>query len=173
MRMEPVTLSLILLRVLSVYLVAKGILFIPEIATVWSRISTYGSESPGLGLMSLLIVAPLLLGVFLWAMSPRLAKIIVQNEGPREKTGAVSISHIQSAILATVGMILVLVTIPGLVSNAVLFFGEEGHFSTAASAHFWAQVAKLALGAALVVGSNFFVRLMRRFREFGLEQKNL
>lgn len=167
--MEPATLSLILLRVLAVYLIAKGILFAPEIVTVWSGASAYAGKYPNIGLYSFVILTPVIFGLILWLLSPQLAKMIVRGESLKQSVESLSLGNIQAAVLATVGLLIIFVTIPSLISISVQIFGEGGRSSTAATAHLSAQIAKVGLGVVLVFGANSLVRLIRRIREFGLE----
>jgi len=169
--MEPKTLAQILLRVLAVYLMAKGILYLPELATVASATKSFSGAFPNIGILSLVVIAPLVFGLGLWAASPKIAGLMVAQSNSGETNSPATLPQIQSAILATVGLLLVFLTLPSIVTIAFQILEESEHSVVIPTAVLASHIARLVLGILLIVGAGALVRLVNKAREFGLEEK--
>jgi len=175
--MDAKSLSTIGLRLLAVYLVATGLMAIPVYLGFihdagWSN--SPGSANWNFHLM--VILAPFVVGAALWFLAPHVAKWVLgktENSAVSERADVVGL---QTAAFSVLGIFIVIQNLPTLIYLIVdaLGFAPGSNIPLAngqtiwSSDQFYVALLRTLFGAALVLGSGFFTRLFRRFREFGL-----
>ena len=175
--MEPRSLSQILIRVLSIYLLVKALMLLPELFTVSHLVGYEEIEKHLYLIYAMTIVLPFVFGIALWFLAPSLSKRMVRGLINTQESASFNSEAIQVAIIATVGFLVIVIAIPSMLSLGIQLYESSSLidgkrvFNTNSLAYFIGQTAKLLLGIALVVGVRTWVRLINLFREFGLEEK--
>ncbi|MBT3012976.1 MAG: hypothetical protein KUF77_15430 [Candidatus Thiodiazotropha sp. (ex Lucina aurantia)] len=175
--MEPKALSQILIRVLSVYVLVKALMLLPELFTVSHLLGNDKDEKHLYLIYAITIVFPFVFGIVLWHFAPALSERITSGLVKTKESTSLQTEALQVAIIATVGFLVIFLSIPSTLSLGMQLFETstliEGErvFNANSLAYFIGQVAKLLLGVVMVVGVKTWVRLINRFREFGLERK--
>lgn len=173
--MEPGTLSKILVRAIAIYLMAQGIMQIPSIVTVFSYAEQEASKI--LIFLVLAVLFPLITGIVLWGVSGKLSRFIVGNATDEVGSSTIDSAHIQAVAISTIGLIVVLLTLPQLVSQGIQLFGNsnivdgERIFNLNTISYFVATTVKVFFALSLVIGIRFWVKLLHNFREIGLHEK--
>ena len=173
--MNPVTFAKIAIKIVAVYLMAQGIMQVPSIISLFQFSSTpMGENAQVIFVLVSAIFMPLIAGILLWAISNWLSRYIVAGV-PQDESANNSLPHIQAVAISTVGLIVVVLSLPQLISLAVQLFGhtsvlnDEKVFSTAILSSFVASCVKVVLGLALVLGASGWVKLLYKIRGLGLK----
>jgi hypothetical protein len=175
--MEPKGLSQILIRVLSIYVLVKALMLLPELFTASHMARNLEIEKYLYFTYAITIVFPFVFGVVLWFLAPTLSKWVTSGIEQTTETSSFNTEALQVAIISTVGLLIIFLAIPSILSLGIQLYESstviEGKrlFNNNSLAYFIGQVAKLVLGIALVSGVKVWVRFINRFREFGLEGK--
>ncbi len=176
--MEPNILARIAVRVVAIYVIARGIMYLPSIYTVLLyNDGRSGIDTAGIVAIIAAVFGPLVVGIVLWMVTPALSKWIVGEKNGGEESGT-SIGQLQAVAISTAGLVIVFVSLPGFISLLIQTFGGayefEGQrtFNVNSVANFLASGLKVLFGILLVLGVRFWVRLLHRFKEFGLEEKS-
>lgn len=175
---EPKLLANISIRIVAIYLAAQGIMQVPSIATVLS----YGSSQESLNLqvilaLSFAILTPLIFGIFMWAISNKLSSWVVGDLSSVESENDLNSAQLQAIAFCTIGVVIMFTTFPILVSQIIQLYSVENiidgdtAFNTILISNLVATSLKVVLGLLLVLGAKFWVRLLHKFREFGLHEK--
>lgn len=170
--MDAKLLAKIALRVLAVYIIARGIMELPGLLTV--RMYTGDAQFGGADFLWIFaaIISPLIIGLCLWFLAPRAAYWVVGSGEKADLPMAVSGATLLAVAFISIGVAFVVQSLPNVLgfiyasqepSNAAL--GPSVFYSR----YFLSEVIRLLLGLLLMVGSKNLVRLFRRFREFGLD----
>lgn len=181
--MDPKVLGVVAFRVLAVYLVIWGMGNLSNLYYVYSL----KDALPGPGdashpvLASLVygfsLVVPVLAGLALWRWAPVVAERVVPAGTYPSGDGAYSLEKIQAVALATVGLLVIFWTLPILtVRTYALFTQTPPEFSTIyqnpyKSTELVAMSLQVLFGLWLVLGARSWTRLLHRFQEFGLKEK--
>lgn len=165
--MDARLLTKIALRVLAVFMVATGIMGLPQLAMMDMRSDVVVSAL--LLIAAIMITMPLLIGPILWVLAPRLAGWIVGKGDAVPAAGSVAAADIQAIAFVTLGLIIAIQA--GSYVIGVIYVLMTSDIPTSLTNNYVlpAQIAKLILGLALVFGAKGFTRFLRRFREFGLK----
>jgi len=172
-------LAKIALRVLSVYIMARGIMELPNLYTISLYAGSVVSEMEAQkSILYLAVVSPVVVGLALWFLASPLSSLVVGPEAGTHTPKNISVSEIQAVVIATVGFILFFFTVPGFVGLMVQLYGTQNMidgeriFNSNTLSYVLSSGLKLLLGLLLIMGARFWVRLLTRFREFGLESKS-
>ncbi|MBL3601795.1 MAG: hypothetical protein JMN25_18350 [gamma proteobacterium endosymbiont of Lamellibrachia anaximandri] len=175
--MEPRDLSQILIRVLSIYVLVKALMLLPELFTA-SHLAGWPEIERHLYLIyAMTTVFPFVFAIALWFLAPTLSKWLVVGINRTQESTSFNIDALQAAIIATAGLLVIFLAIPSTLSLGIQLFESsiltesERVYNSNTLAYFMGQIAKLVLGFVLLVGVRSWVRLINRFREFGLEAK--
>jgi len=173
--MTPITFAKIAIKLVAVYLMAQGIMQVPSIVTLFQFSTTPMDENVQVVFVLVsAIFMPLIAGIVLWVISNWLSRRIVAGV-PQDESANNSLPDIQAVAISTVGLIVVVLSLPQLISLAVQLFGhtsilnDEKIFSTAILSSFVASCVKVVLGLALVLGASGWVRLLYKIRGLGLK----
>jgi len=176
--MEPTTLAKIAVRVVAIYLVVQGIAQTPGIIPLFTYSSFEGSESVQImTVLVLVILFPLIVGTFLWLASEKLSRAIVGGGVESDSSSSIDASHIQAVAISTIGLIVLFLALPQLAGSVIQLFGSsniidgERVFNATAISYLVINSMELLLGLCLVVGANFWVKVLNNFREAGLRKK--
>lgn len=152
-------------------------MLLPELFTVSHLAGNDEVEKHLYLIYAMTIVFPFVFGIALWFLAPALSERMTSGLEKAYKSPSFQTEALQVAIIATVGFLVIFLAIPSTLSLGIQLFESsaliEGErvFNANSLAYFIGQVAKLLLGIAMVVGVKTWVRLINRFREFGLEGK--
>ena len=169
--MNPIQLSHIGLRLLTIYLVIQSIGNIPGAYATLSTISSMQEIDIFLSVsfISTLIV-PLVFGVILWFITPRLSSFLISEKSDKE---AFSIHQLQSSALSIIGVYLLAVTIPPAISvNYLLLQGSEviNNYNKSLSDIVINAITidlKIVFALILVIGSNSISKAISNLRTTG------
>lgn len=123
--MAPTTLSQIAVRVVAIYVIAQGIMYLPSIHSVM----LYGSNRTGVdeSAFSLIIAAifgPMIVGLVLWAAAPTISKwIVVGAEEDAAEQAPFTLRQLQAVVISTAGLVIVFLSLPGFISLLFQAFG--------------------------------------------------
>lgn len=167
----------IALRLLAVYLIARGISVLPDVYAIPIQ---FGDKS-SLGfnpyfLFIIPICALLIAGIVLWAMAPLISDWMVGTSVVSTQMSLANVEEIQRVAIGTAGLIIAIIAIPQVVSwlirtveDLYLLKTQQIIFGSHNWAYLVAALLQLLLGLLLIFGTRSLARLLRRAREFGLE----
>jgi len=172
------SLSLILVRVLAIFIIATSIAEIPGIYILIKNFSYSASdEEPSQVLLLIISSIPIFAGIVIWFLSPFLANLICKKDITQETEQTINIKGIQSAVISVSGLLIIAVYLPdliGMLINAYHFSGtssQEKVFNDNVISYYIGVSIKIIFGIILLLGSNYFVKFINFVREFGLENK--
>jgi hypothetical protein len=170
--MNPTLFAQILIRVLSVYLIAQAIEVVPQMASFpFASYTETEDSSLVYWVVALAFVMPLLVGIALWLIAPPLAKAIVGRSAGATPEAPLTTSTVVGSAISAAGLLVILIYLPSFVSTWVRYEAAGGTFNAdELRIHLFAQGARVCFGAALFAGVRYWVVLIHRFREFGLEK---
>ena len=153
------------LRVLAVFMFATGIMALPQLASM--NYLPDMAEFVSLITATVMLGAPLLIGLVIWMLAPRIAGWVVGKVDAASAPVPADAANIQAIAFVTVGMVLAIQAGSYVLAVIyVLFTSPEMSGSLAHSYVLPAQIAKLVLGLVLLGGARIFTRLLQRVREF-------
>lgn len=165
-------LALIGVRLLALLLVVDGIAFVAYSLSSWRAAESMEDFPRKLWGFSyaLAVVAPILFGAGVFALSRPIARWITPNsESPTEAPAR--LSTVQSVAIGTFGLFLIAMAIPRAWASYLVF--EEisppsDESTTILDDHgFVSNLISLAVGIALFTGARFWTKLFSRFRDLG------
>lgn len=169
--MDAKLLAKIALRVLAVYIIAKGIMALPELMELPIYTGDAHYAGPSFLWIFAAVISPLIIGLFLWLIAPRAAHWIVGDVGKANLSMAVSGATLLTVAFISVGVTFVVLSLPNILG--LIYISQDP--STARigpdvfrSRYFFTETIRLFLGLLLIVGTKNLVRLFTIFREFGL-----
>lgn len=175
--MDPRLLAKILLKLLAIYLIVRGIMFLPSFYYVSASFAQLRSSglNPYL-LYAMPVVAPIVAGIILWMISPFISSRIVGTGEDQLSVSGVPKDNIQEISIGVAGLIIVIVAIPEVVNLLIQAFAHSFYnglhrvFDVGELALLIASVLQLLLGLSLFLGVRFWGRLLQSAREFGLSK---
>jgi hypothetical protein len=176
--MEPNQIARIGIRLVALYAYVQGIMYLPSIYTV-----ALNSNSGPIGSYEVVavvsaILGPLFVGTILWIAAPRLGKWVVGPPSQQPRRETTELVQYEATAICVAGLVIVFLALPGFVSLLIQTIGgsyaAEGQrvFNINAVAYLVANSLKVLLGILLIIGVRFWVKLLRKFRQFGLEEKS-
>jgi len=177
--MEPYLLARIAVRIVAIYVIAQGIMYLPSMYTALSYSgASYEFDVSAVAVIIAAIFGPLIVGIILWVVAPAVSKSIIGDVNNRKVEAGATIDQYQAVAISTAGLVIVFISLPGFISLLVQAFGGsyefEGQktFDINVVARLLASGLKVLFGVLLVLGVRFWVQLLHRFKEFGLEEKS-
>lgn len=170
--MDAKLLAKIALRVLAVYIIAKGITELPELMTVQVYAGDAHYAGPDFLWIFSAVISPLIIGLCLWFLAPRAANWVVGSAGNADLSMKVSGATLLAVAFISIGVAFVVQSLPnvlGLIYVSQEPSGGAQGPSVFYSRYFLSECIRLVLGLVLMIGTKNLVRLFRRFREFGLD----
>lgn len=161
------TLAMVGVRLLAVWLIVIGIGALPYIQFTWQTATVYHHPgSPGIAVAYTAticaIVVPLILGVCLWALAPRLSRWMAPAEQGAPPAAAAPIL-VQGAI-AIAGLVIAVNALPNLIYAIVEVVREVGNPSEYPEAWMaWIMLAERVILVLLALG---LILGARRLREW-------
>ena len=165
------------LRLLAVYLIATGLIDIPVyLGFIYDEVLPNSSASANWNFYLAGFLSPFVVGAILWFLAPHIAKWAVGKTENIAVSERVDVMSLQTAAFSVLGIFIVIQNLPTLIYLIVdaLGFAPGSNIPLAngqtiwSSDRFYVALLRTLFGAALVLGSGFFARAFRRFREFGL-----
>jgi hypothetical protein len=179
--MDAKSLATLGLRLMAVYLIAAGITDLPiYLGAVYDAVAPHSSLSANWGFYLMGVLSPFVIGAALWFLAPSIGKRVMGKAGDTTVSGSVDASNLQTAAFSVLGVYFVIQSLPILIFLIVdaLGFAPGSNIPLAngqsiwSTDHFYGALLRTVFGTALVLGSGFFTRLFRRFREFGLSSSS-
>ena len=165
----------IAIKVVAIYLMAQGIVQVPSIVTALQYESLQIESNDGmLPIYFTSILSPLFFGLILWFISGFLSKVVGKGIDHTEES-ELTTNNIQVVAIATVGFILVVMSIPQLISISIQLFGNmdlvNGRkvLNINVLSYLLASITKIILGLALVLGASGWARLLNKIRGIGVK----
>jgi len=149
-------LSILTIRVLSIYLIASALsLALPLLLSP----DTWGDPKDiPIVILAGYIGIPIVAGVFLWLLAPKLSsKVPSENHDPITENGLVSAGSFLIGVYLFVKHLGITIGQVYIVSNQAI---QLDHFN-------WSSPVILGLSLFLILGSKYIVLLFRKFRCFG------
>lgn len=175
--MDAKSLSTLGIRLLAIYLIVTEMTDIPKyLRLIYDWVGPNSSASANWGFYLTGILSPFVVGAVLWFLAPHLAKWVLGKPKDTSISDGADVASLQTAAFSVLGIYFVAQNLPILIyliadalgfvpgSNIPLANGQ----TIWGSDWFYGALLRTLFGAALVLGSGFFTRLFRRFREFGL-----
>ncbi|MGB9429910.1 MAG: hypothetical protein WCC11_08580 [Gammaproteobacteria bacterium] len=177
--MESKLFAKIVLRLLAVYLIARGIIFLPDFYMLQGQPSGvfWTITNPNLWLV-IPVLAPTISGIVLWVIAPMIANWMIGVDNTHVQIPSLLQNDLQAIAIVTAGLIIVIIAVPRIADWLIQLFansynnGVSRVFDPGVLGFFIASVLLLLFGLLLIFGIRFWVRLLRRIREFGLEPGN-
>ena len=175
--MNPIVFANIALKVVAVYVITQGIMQLPNIVILlqWHESPTNNNDQIlSASAIVAAILSPLIIGTVLWLISGKLSNFIIKGLEHSE-SDSITVSHIQAVAISTIGLILLVLALPELISSITQLFGNmeiinnEKVFDINILSYFIASVIKVILGFSLVVGVSGWAKLLNNIRRLGLK----
>jgi len=176
--MNAKQLSLLGIRIVSIYLIAQGISNIPNmhlIVSAYAPDDNYGIVV--LGSILTAILSPLIIGMVLWFIAPKICKYIIDSNQTSETNIPLNVNQFQSTVLILIGVYIIATKLPFSISLTYQLFTDTIEINGIQS--FKDQLLyntisinmQSALGLLLLFSSNNISILLSKIRTFGLENK--
>ena len=171
--MNPSVLASILVKAVAIYLIAQGVMHVPEIVTVFQYSSdNIDNRTIYYTVSFFAIFTPMLVGLFLWFISGKVCELmlngVVQNEQPK-----IEPDSIYSIAITIIGIALLVFSIPQFVTLIIQLFGNmnevngENQFNIYTLSSVIGAFIKLVLGLSLILGVGGWVRVINKLRVLG------
>lgn len=160
MKTQPLT--VILLRVVAVFVISQGILYAAQFfGFAYQAPNVSGSFT--LGILTAAI-APLAMGIIIWALAPYIAALAVRKLPPSIEMGGLMAEGLAHAAFVVIGVWLIVTTLPPLIAVAV-----QGSELGASNQISWmvGRVLECLFGIGLIVGSRTLSVVLLRLRYVG------
>ena len=179
--------TLLSIRLIAVYIFASALgALVSSIVMSASYILEASVISPGtLPLMYAPALPQCLVGVVLWIKAPKISELILPDAGKEETGESLSYETVCTIALSLLGLWILSHSLPGLLGNlAYRYFlindiQNQYNFDLQGSTFIDIKasnsgglvkaVSESLLGLWLLLGSNFFISLLKKFRNFGKE----
>ena len=177
--MTNLSISLIGVRILAFFFLGQAIVELPTIYFMLAFLpyadTSYGIRTEQIVLACSTVAAPFLVGAVMLAWSRRLARWIVPDPiGAPKHANTPDLSQLHAVALSLLGLLMIWYTIPNFLATWADYYEQRyvhrvDELSRDAVISLVSHTLIVSLGIALFAGRGFFVRLFRKFREFGLE----
>lgn len=173
--MPPQVLSKIAIRIVAIYMIAQGIIQLSGSIVTQLAFNSIQKIDGSLFIAIIFTMLPLLSGLLIWFFSNALSKWVAGEAPTSEEKEALNITNIQAVALSTIGLVLIFTTVPTLLTSLLQIFSADRVFEgkriyDAGQVGFViGTFLEVLLGILLVVGANFWSRVLYHFRQFGLK----
>jgi hypothetical protein len=155
-------LTIVLLRVVAVFVISQGILYAAQFfGFAYQAPNVSGSFT--LGILTAAI-APLAMGIIIWALAPYIAALAVRKLPPSIEMGGLMAEGLAHAAFVVIGVCLIVTTIPSLVTIVLRSRELNGSIQIALIA---GRASECLLGIGLIVGSHTMSAILLRLRYAG------
>ena len=165
------------IRLLAIYVAVQGIVALPGGFNTSLDWTWWVEQVP---IYKFIILAslftPVLFGLLLWAVAEPFSRLVVGSPENELTESAVNLDEMQAVVLSTAGLLIIISQLPMLVSQVNALYQtsvtvpEDVRQSIVMG--LVPMIIKILLGLLLVTTSNFWVRLLERIRNFGLEGRS-
>ena len=176
--MNTIQMALIGIRIVAVYLIAQGISNTSEVLIF---LSTYDPEGKVTAVVYTSVVAaifsPLIIGVFLWFIAPKISKNIIREHSTTTPNETLNTNQFQSIALILIGVYLVAINLPHSISTIYQLFtlqvviNGELTFNDSVISNAIASNLKVIFGVILMLGSEVILKVISNIRGYGLTDK--
>jgi hypothetical protein len=171
--MNKESFSLIGIRLIAIYLIASGLVLLPNLPQLW--VGPTPDSTYILGYV-LALAAPLAAGIILFAISMTLSKLICKGLNSNQTSEAnTKINEFHGIALSIAGLMILAMKFPDFIGvilqinqTAVLNNRQAEYFS---NSYFLSELLVLVLGVSLLLGAKFWINFYRWFQQFGLKDK--
>ena len=160
--MDARSFAQVALRLLAVFMIFAGLVGLPAIILALKDNSVPLDSKVDVHVYIASLLFPMILGVVIWTISPRLARWMAGKGGPPESIVPLDVTRLQTVAFVVLGTWLAINTL-----SQVLVFAANPNWS---DPFVWQQVAGLALSLCLIAGAKSLARLTQKIREFGTAQ---
>lgn len=165
--MKTHDLTVLIIRLVAVYIALQGIMYIAQAASMWSGgVSVYG-EMP-IWFIGLTVLSPLILGILLWFMASVMARQAVRGLAESMEVGGLSLQGLTAAAFSVFGVVLLIMVFPGFIVSLLHYFlSDEPSVDVP-----WlvARAFQCVVAVGLIVGSGMVARILFRLRYAGLDK---
>jgi hypothetical protein len=160
------------------FVIAQGIMQLPTMYMVFMQ--SGGSQSLSgveAGAVIAAITAPMAIGLILWFSARTIASWIIGAARSEPSADPATATQLQAVAISTAGLVIVFLSLPGFISLIIQTIGgsyvSEGgrEFDINTISYLAASGLKVLFGVLLVVGVRFWVVVLHKFQNFGLEVK--
>ena len=173
--MNAKVLALISVRVLGLFLIGQGILALRNLYVLINIPADYVITPMLYSIHTAAIFAPLALGLAVIIFSKSLARWVCPTHMESEGENVPRLPEIQSVAFSVLGLLIVFLSIPDLINSLISIYQSnavnERQASYISNPVFLSPLLSTVFGILLFVGAGYWVRLYRKFREFGLNEK--
>lgn len=161
------SLSIILIRLLSIYLVASSLLFLPELVSI----QYFGPTEFILSPATLMWIT----AIVLWILAPKISTLLIRNNSKSTTSSQISVSNnLEKLIFLVIGLILIVESLPvltnlisynNIVDKNILDASQLEHMRAYTMSGVIEYVVRFAIGVIFVVWAstlgNYFKKLLR------------
>jgi hypothetical protein len=162
------SLSLIGIRLVAIYLIASGVVLLPNLAQLWVG----PADSDMVIGYVIVVVSPLVIGVALYAVSLRISNTVCNGLGASEPRPELGADELHGIALSVAGLLIVATSLPDLVAIVVQIRQasewNDRQVEYLSNPRLVSELVVLAFGVSMFSGARFWIRLYRRFRAFGV-----
>lgn len=157
--MDAKSFAQVALRLLAAYMIFMGLAGLP--AAVWALKDNSVPLDPKIDVRLYIasLLFPMILGIVIWMVSPRLARWMAGKNESSEPIVQLDVTRLQTVAFVVLGVWLAIKTL-----SALFIFAADSEMG---GPYFWTQVVELALSLCLIIGAKSLARLALGIREFG------
>ena len=175
--MVPVVLARIAIRVVAICVIARGIMYLSQIYTELLYLDNYSVlDDADIFWMAFAVLSPVLFGIILWVATPLLA-IWVVGDCDTTQEDEMTAGVFQAVAVSTSGLVIIFTSVPDFLSMAFVVYRSADElngqliFGSQLVASLVVTGLKVLFGMFLVIGVQYWVRLLQRFQRIGLAGK--
>jgi len=162
-------LSLIAVRVVALYLIANGITSAPYLYMVWN--SEMYEEFGNRWWLTVAGSSSITMGLLLFFLSRPFARLVMPTGVQAEEPPA-NLSGIQSVAISTIGLFVIVLSLPDLLVGLATFSPASGRATGEAlrwyeDLQILAALVRVVLGVVLCTGPSYWARQLKKFRDLG------
>ena len=171
-------LTVVSIRVLAIYFMARSVQILPDFYSALFYFKSDATTEIAVVLGSSVILAT---GPLLWVLAKPMSRWILRDVAGDYLGSGVRVGEIHAIAIATVGLIIVILNLPRLVTlvwqlfysseSASLFMGETRIFREGLISYIIQETLLILFGIILMVRVNFVVQMVSKLRNFGYDKK--
>lgn len=163
----------IVLKILGVFMIAKGLNFVFSFLILLA-VSSNGQPLTSYGPMILPNCSYLLVGFLLWILSERIASWMVKGEQASEATANTNLEWLAKLGFALLGLFLIGESLPKVLSILVALLTIPDYFSvmigTMTISNITTPFFSLLIGIGIFLGAEGLTKAFKMFRNLGLKE---
>jgi len=173
--MNPVVLTRIAVKVVAIYLIAQGLMQVPNVAAaVQFSEAQINWNSQILPVLVVAAITPLVFGIVLWIASNKLSDVILRGVDSTE-ISSVSSNEIQAILISTIGLLILVLAIPQLTSLCIQLVATTKPVDSGSGLNVFllsylvAEIVKIIFGLSLILRVSGWMKMLRKLRGLGLQ----